>query len=157
MKSGNHMKMQLPAYGKNESFARNAVAGFAVECSPTVSEIGDIKTAVSEAVTNAVVHAYDEEREENLIEICADIDCDNVLTVSVRDFGKGIADVEEAKEPFFTTKESGKGTGLGLAIVQQVVEAHGGEIAVESAPGKGAAFIVHLPAAEGEMEEPPEE
>ena len=123
MKSGNHMKMQLPAYGKNESFARNAVAGFAVECSPTVSEIGDIKTAVSEAVTNAVVHAYEEEREEKLIEICADIDCDNVLTVSVRVFGKGIADVEEAKEPFFTTKPDEERSVMGFTIIETFMDA----------------------------------
>lgn len=71
------------------------------------------KTAVSEAVTNAVVHAYDEEREENLIEICADIDCDNVLTVSVRDFGKGIADVEEAKEPFSPPNPTKSAAGWG--------------------------------------------
>lgn len=138
MKSGNHMKMQLPAYGKNESFARNAVAGFAVECSPTVSEIGDIKTAVSEAVTNAVVHAYDEEREENLIEICADIDCDNVLTVSVRDFGKGIADVEEAKEPFFTTKPDEERSGMGFTIIETFMD----EMIVESEPGRGTKVVM---------------
>ena len=138
MKSGNHMKMQLPAYGKNESFARNAVAGFAVECSPTVSEIGDIKTAVSEAVTNAVVHAYDEEREENLIEICADIDCDNVLTVSVRDFGKGIADVEEAKEPFFTTKPDEERSGMGFTIIETFMD----EMTVEFEPGRGTKVVM---------------
>lgn len=138
MKSGNHMKMQLPAYGKNESFARNAVAGFAVECSPTVSEIGDIKTAVSEAVTNAVVHAYDEEREENLIEICADIDCDNVLTVSVRDFGKGIVDVEEAKEPFFTTKPDEERSGMGFTIIETFMD----EMTVESEPGRGTKVVM---------------
>ena len=138
MKSGNHMKMQLPAYGKNESFARNAVAGFAVECAPTVSEIGDIKTAVSEAVTNAVVHAYDEEREENLIEICADIDCDNVLTVSVRDFGKGIADVEEAKEPFFTTKPDEERSGMGFTIIETFMD----EMTVESEPGRGTKVVM---------------
>lgn len=85
---GNYMKIEIPALGRNESFARNVVAGFAVECAPTVGEISDIKTAVSEAVTNAVVHAYDEENDSNLIEIAADIDDDNTLTVSVRDFGR---------------------------------------------------------------------
>lgn len=78
---------------------------------------------------------------------------------TVKDTGVGIdpAIRPYVFEPFFTTKESGKGTGLGLAIVQQVVEAHGGEIAVESKPEEGAAFIIHLPAAEGEPEEIPEE
>ena len=100
MSKSNRMKMYIPACGKNESFARNVIAGFAVDCSPTLSEIGDIKTAVSEAVTNAVVHAYDGENPDNLIEIAADIDDDGLLTVSVKDFGKGIEDVEEAKQLF---------------------------------------------------------
>ena len=145
MKTGNHMKMQIPAYGKNESFARNAVAGFVVECSPTLSEINDIKTAVSEAVTNAVVHAYERESGDNLIEICADIDDSNTLTVSVRDFGRGIDDVAAAREPFFTTKPIGRGTGMGLAMVYGTVTHHHGWIQLETAPGKGTAFYLLLP------------
>lgn len=138
MKSENHMKMQIPAYGKNESFARNAVASFAVECSPTVSEIGDIKTAVSEAVTNAVVHAYDAESADNLIEICADIDDNNVLTVSVRDFGKGIENVEAAKEPFFTTRPDDERSGMGFTIIETFMD----EMSVESAPGNGTTVVM---------------
>lgn len=138
MKSANHMKMQIPAYGKNESFARNAVAGFAVECSPTVSEIGDIKTAVSEAVTNAVVHAYDSESADNLIEICADIDEENVLTVSVRDFGKGIKNVEEAKEPFFTTRPDEERSGMGFTIIETFMD----EMSVESELNKGTVVVM---------------
>lgn len=138
MKSANHMKMQIPAYGKNESFARNAVAGFAVECSPTVSEIGDIKTAVSEAVTNAVVHAYDNESADNLIEICADIDEENVLTVSVRDFGKGIKNVEEAKEPFFTTRPDEERSGMGFTIIETFMD----EMSVESELNKGTVVVM---------------
>ena len=74
MSKSNSMKMYIPACGRNESFARNVIAGFTVDCSPTLGEINDIKTAVSEAVTNAVVHAYDDENADNLIEIAADID-----------------------------------------------------------------------------------
>ncbi len=138
MKTGNHMKMQIPAYGKNESFARNAVAGFAVECSPTLSEINDIKTAVSEAVTNAVVHAYERESGDNLIEICADIDDSNTLTVSVRDFGRGIDDVAAAREPFFTTKPEEERSGMGFTIIETFMD----ETAVESAPGKGTTVVM---------------
>lgn len=132
MTKSNHMKMQIPAYGKNESLARNVVAGFTVECSPTVSEINDIKTAVSEAVTNAVVHAYGAESESNLIEICADID-DSVLTVSVRDFGRGIENVEEAREPFFTTKPDDERSGMGFTIIETFMD----EMSVESRLGEG--------------------
>lgn len=136
--TGNHMKMQIPAYGKNESFARNAVAGFAVECGPTVSELSDIRTAVSEAVTNAVVHAYDDERAENLIEIAADIDSDNTLTVSVRDFGRGIADVAAALEPFFTTKPDEERSGMGFTVIETFMD----EMKVDSAPGKGTTVVM---------------
>ena len=129
----NSMKMYPPARGKNEIFARNVMAGFAVDCSPTVGEIGDIKTAVSEAVTNAVVHAYDSEDERNLIEIAADIDEDSVLTVSVRDFGRGIEDVELARQPFFTTKPGEERSGMGFTMIETFMD----EMDVVSEPGKG--------------------
>ena len=138
MNTGNHMKMQIPADGKNESFARNAVAGFAVECSPTLSELNDIKTAVSEAVTNAVVHAYDAESEENLIEIAADIDEDNTLTVSVRDFGRGIEDVAAALEPFFTTRPEDERSGMGFTVIETFMD----EFKVDSAVGKGTTVVM---------------
>lgn len=138
MKVANHMKMLIPAYGKNESFARNAVAGFAVECSPTVSELGDIRTAVSEAVTNAVVHAYDVESGDNLIEITADIDDENNLTVSVRDFGKGIEDVAAAREPFFTTGADEERSGMGFTIIETFMD----EMNVESELGKGTTVVM---------------
>lgn len=138
MNTGNHMKMQIPAYGKNESFARNAVAGFAVECSPTLSELNDIKTAVNEAVTNAVVHAYDAESEENLIEIAADIDEDNTLTVSVRDFGRGIEDVAAALEPFFTTRPEDERSGMGFTVIETFMD----EFKVDSAVGKGTTVVM---------------
>lgn len=134
----NYMKIEIPALGRNESFARNVVAGFAVECAPTVGEISDIKTAVSEAVTNAVVHAYDEENDSNLIEIAADIDDDNTLTVSVRDFGRGIEDVAEAREPFFTTKPDAERSGMGFTIIETFMD----DLEVESAPGKGTTVIM---------------
>ena len=109
-----------------------------MECSPTLSEINDIKTAVSEAVTNAVVHAYERESGDNLIEICADIDDSNTLTVSVRDFGRGIDDVAAAREPFFTTKPEEERSGMGFTIIETFMD----ETAVESAPGKGTTVVM---------------
>ena len=138
MSKSNRMKMYIPACGKNESFARNVIAGFAVDCSPTLSEIGDIKTAVSEAVTNAVVHAYDGENPDHLIEIAADIDDDGLLTVSVKDFGKGIEDVEEAKQPFFTTAPDEERSGMGFTIIETFMD----EMSVESTPGKGTTVVM---------------
>lgn len=138
MTKKNYMKMVLPACGKNERFARNVVAGFTVECSPTMSEINDIKTAVSEAVTNAVVHAYDREEEKNLVEICADIDDDSVLTVSVKDFGRGIEDVEKAKEPFFTTKPDDERSGMGFTVIETFMD----EMDVRSVPGEGTTVVM---------------
>ena len=138
MSRSNRMKMYIPACGKNESFARNVIAGFAVDCSPTLSEIGDIKTAVSEAVTNAVVHAYDGENPDNLIEIAADIDDDGLLTVSVKDFGKGIEDVEEARQPFFTTAPDEERSGMGFTIIETFMD----EMSVESTPGKGTTVVM---------------
>ena len=132
------MKIEIPALGRNESFARNVVAGFAVECAPTVGEISDIKTAVSEAVTNAVVHAYDEENDSNLIEIAADIDDDNTLTVSVRDFGRGIEDVAEAREPFFTTKPDDERSGMGFTVIETFMD----DMKVESEPGRGTTVVM---------------
>lgn len=121
--------MQIPAIGKNESFARNAVAAFALFCSPSVEEINDLKTAVSEAVTNAVVHAY---KADGVIEITAEIE-ENILTVSVTDFGCGIEDVDAAKEPFFTTKPEDERSGMGFTVIETFMD----EMTVESTPGAG--------------------
>lgn len=125
----NYLKMQIPALGKNESFARSAVAAFALFCSPTVEEINDLKTAVSEAVTNAVVHAYDG---DGVIEIAAEID-ENTITVSVTDFGKGIEDTEKAKTPFYTTKPDEERSGMGFTIIETFMD----EMQLESSLGTG--------------------
>lgn len=126
----NYFDMELLAIGENEAFARNVVASFAVQCSPTVEEINDIKTAVSEAVTNAVVHAYDDE--SGRVQVHCSIDC-NVLDVVITDFGKGIADVNEAIEPFFTTAQSEERSGMGFTVMQTFMD----ELKVESALGNG--------------------
>lgn len=127
----NYFDMKLLAISENEAFARNAVASFAVQCSPTLEEISDIKTAVSEAVTNVVVHAYGEDKG------CVQIQCkvqENVLEIVISDDGKGIEDVETAIEPFYTTAPDGEErSGMGFTIMQTFMD----EMQVESHIGVG--------------------
>lgn len=124
--------MKFPAVSRNEAFARNVVASFAVEIAPTLEEINDVKTAVSEAVTNAVVHAYD--KEKGVVEIECKLDEKaRSLEIVVRDFGKGIEDVQKAVEPFFTTAPGDERSGMGFTIIQTFMD----EMSVESAIGKG--------------------
>ena len=124
--------MKLPAVSRNEAFARNVVASFAVEIAPTLEEINDVKTAVSEAVTNAVVHAYGNEK--GVVEIECKLDEKaRSLEIVVRDFGKGIEDVQKAVEPFFTTAPGDERSGMGFTIIQTFMD----DMSVESAIGKG--------------------
>ena len=127
-----YFKLEINADSKNEAFARQVVAFFALSLSPTLEEIGDIKTATSEAVTNAVVHAYP--HSEGKIEIIGEIDeAEHSLTVTVRDFGCGIEDLSSALEPFFTTKPDDERSGMGFTIIQTFTD----EMNVESTVGKG--------------------
>ena len=129
----NYFEMKLLAKSKNEAFARNVVASFAIECSPTLEEINDIKTAVSEAVTNVVVHAYDK-KEDGIMQIeCRVFEDERTVEIVVRDFGKGIGDVKEAIEPFFTTAEDDERSGMGFTIIQTFMN----EMEVTSIKGEG--------------------
>lgn len=128
----NSFDMRLAAKSHNEAFARNVVASFAVEISPTLEEINDIKTAVSEAVTNCVVHAYKDG--SGIVEIECKVDeKERSIEIFVRDFGKGIADVKQAVEPFFTTSPEDERSGMGFTIIETFMD----EMKVESTPGKG--------------------
>lgn len=128
----NSFDMRLAAKSHNEAFARNVVASFAVEISPTLEEINDIKTAVSEAVTNCVVHAYKDGN--GIVEIECKVDeKERSIEIVVRDFGKGIADVKQAVEPFFTTSPEDERSGMGFTIIETFMD----EMRVESTPGKG--------------------
>lgn len=129
----NSFDMRLAAKSHNEAFARNVVASFAVEISPTLEEINDIKTAVSEAVTNCVVHAYNKDG-NGIVEIECKVDeKERSIEIVVRDFGKGIADVKQAVEPFFTTSPEDERSGMGFTIIETFMD----EMSVESTPGKG--------------------
>ena len=129
----NYFEMKLLAKSKNEAFARNVVASFAIECPPPLEEINDIKTAVSEAVTNVVVHAYDK-KEDGIMQIeCRVFEDERTVEIVVRDFGKGIEDVKEAIEPFFTTAEDDERSGMGFTIIQTFMN----EMEVTSIKGEG--------------------
>lgn len=126
----NSMKVTFPSRGANEALARMVVSAFITEADPTVEELCDIKTAVSEAVTNCIVHAYPECLGE--IYITAALSQDNRVTIRIKDRGCGITDVEKAMEPLFTTGGSER-AGLGFAVMQELMD----EVRVTSRPGKG--------------------
>lgn len=124
------MKLEFDSKSSNESFARVAVASFAVRLDPTMEEMSDIKTAVSEAVTNSVVHGY--ENGEGIIVIECYIE-DSEITVTVEDFGVGIEDIKQAMEPLFTSKPDEERAGMGFSFMEIFMD----ELTVESTPGKG--------------------
>ena len=131
---GNYMKLELAALSENEGFARSAVAAFALSLNPSLTELSDIKTAVSEAVTNCVVHAYKGEHNKILIECQAErYDDGGVLHITITDYGCGIKDVEEAVVPFFTTLVDGERSGMGFTIMQTFMS----EFSLQSEYGKG--------------------
>ena len=132
----NHMKLEIVALGENESFARNAVAAFALCLNPTLTELSDIKTAVSEAVTNAIVHAYKKKGESRIVVIECKAEGDEtggVLHITVTDGGCGIEDVDRALLPFYTTLESEERSGMGFTIMQAFMDG----FQLESEKGQG--------------------
>lgn len=120
MKQVNEMRVSFPSRSVNESFARVAVAAFIAQLDPTLDEMADIKTAVSEAVTNCIVHAY--AQTIGTIYITVRIYGDSRMTVTVRDRGCGIADVRKAMEPMFTTSTGGERAGLGFTVMQSFMD-----------------------------------
>ena len=135
MKSENYMELKFPSKSANEAFARAAVACFAAQLDPTLDELGDIKTAVSEAVTNCIVHAYPDELGE--IDLKARILPDSVLDIVIKDRGRGIEDIEKARTPMFTTGGADR-SGMGFTIMESFMT----EFRLTSAPGKGT--TVHM-------------
>lgn len=127
----NHMRLEFDARPENESFARVTVSAFTVPFNPTLDVLSDLRTAVSEAVTNAIVHAYKEEG--GVIVLDASIRQDGLLFLSVRDFGCGIADIDRAMQPFFTTQPEKERSGMGFSVMQSFMDS----VQVDSAPGEG--------------------
>ena len=130
MKQQNEMKLEFPSHSVNEAFARGAVACFAAQLDPTLDELGDIKTAVSEAVTNCIVHAYPDKL--GTIWLRARILDGSMLELTIRDRGVGIEDLERAQRPMYTTGGQDR-SGMGFTIMQSFMH----EFRVSSTPGKG--------------------
>lgn len=130
MNSVNEMNINFSARSVNESFARSVVAAFVMSLDPTIAELSDIKTAVSEAVTNCIVHAYPDC--EGKVYIGAKITDSGKVIIRVRDTGRGIEDVKQAMEPLFTTGGEDR-AGLGFAVMQSFMD----RVSVRSRPSKG--------------------
>ena len=128
--NNNKMKLEFLSYSKNESFARSVIACFALGLNPSIAEIADIKTAVSEAVTNAIVHGYPFGVGKIVLE--SEIDGKD-LHINVYDDGVGIENIENALEPFFTTKPDDERSGMGFTIMKSFMD----EVKVESKKGEG--------------------
>ncbi len=128
-----HLRLELDSLSQNEEFARVVTAVFMSRLNPTLEEIDDVKTAVSEAVTNAVIHGYKGEAGTIYMDITAQSGEETSLTVCVRDTGVGIPDVKTAMEPMYTTDTSGERSGMGFSFMEAFMD----QVQVESEPGRG--------------------
>ncbi len=131
----NYIKLVFPSRSCNEAFARTAAAAFAAQLDPTMEELGDLKTAVSEAVTNAIVHAYPDSIGQVLVKMR--ILDGQTLEITVKDWGCGIADIEQAMQPLYTTGGEER-SGMGFTIIGSFTD----KLRVRSTPGKGTAVIM---------------
>ena len=136
-KSTNYITLEFLSHSANEGFARGAVACFAAQLDPTLEEVDDVKTAVSEAVTNAVIHGYRGGRGTIYLDLTADLE-ERVLTVAVEDRGVGIADVKQAMEPMFTTDPEGERSGMGFSFMEAFMD----DLEVLSVVGEGTTIIM---------------
>ena len=129
-KAINEMSLEFPSQSSNEGFARAIVAYFAAQLDPTINELEDIKTAVSEAVTNAIVHAYP--ASIGKVQLRVRIYEGNIVEIMVKDHGSGIADIEKAREPMYTTGGEDR-SGMGFTIMESFMN----DLSVKSVPGRG--------------------
>jgi stage II sporulation protein AB (anti-sigma F factor) len=135
MSYDNEMILEIPSKSQNEAFARSVVGAFASQLDPTIEEISDVKTAVSEAVTNAIIHGY--ENGHGFIKIIAKIE-DNMLKVEVTDEGRGIEDVNIARQPLFTSKPELERSGMGFTVMETFMD----NVEVFSELGKGTRVVM---------------
>ena len=135
MKYENYIKLEFPSKSCNEALARSVAGVFASQMDPTMEELGDIKTAVSEAVTNAIVHAYPDKLGKIVLKL--KIREGNVLEITVRDWGKGIEDIQQAREPLFTTGGEER-SGMGFTIMESFMD----RVNVRSAANKGTSVVM---------------
>ena len=134
-KAINEVTLEFPSRSSNEGFARSAAACFAAQMDPTLNELEDIKTAISEAVTNAIVHGYPDSigKVQVKLRVCSG----NVLELTVKDYGRGIPDVEKAREPMFTTGGEER-SGMGFTIMESFMD----KLSVRSVPGRGTTVVM---------------
>lgn len=131
------VSLQMDSVSENEEFARVMAAVFMTRLDPTLEEAEDVKTAVSEAVTNAVIHGYQGGEGTIFMELSADLE-ERLLTVTVRDQGVGIGDIKKAMEPMYTTDRSGERSGMGFSFMEAFMD----RVQVESEPGAGTAVTM---------------
>lgn len=136
MKAINQMKLQFLSRSTNEAFSRTAVSAFIAQLDPTIDEITDIKTAVSEAVTNCIVHGY--KNTLGVIYITAAIYPQNKVIIKIRDRGCGIPDIKQAMEPLYTSDKEGERAGLGFAVMESLTD----KLKVHSVPEKGTTITL---------------
>ena len=129
-KAINEVTLEFPSRSSNEGFARVAAAGFAAQLDPTLDELGDIKTAVSEAVTNAIVHGYPDQLGKIVMKL--KLLENNTIEITVRDWGKGIEDIQQARQPLFTTGGEER-SGMGFTIMESFMD----RLTVKSTSGRG--------------------
>ena len=144
MKTINDMSISLPSKSCNEAFARSVISAFIMNLDPTINELSDIKTAVSEAVTNCIVHGY--RHSDGMIYIKAKITTENKVIIKIRDKGCGIADVKKAMEPLFTTVPEEERAGLGFAVMKSFCD----KVKVKSEPEKGTVVTLEKTIAKNE-------
>lgn len=132
----NKVSIEFQSLSQNEGFARVAVSAFVAELDPTLDELTDVKTAVSEAVTNSIIHGY-ENSKEGIIRIEASI-LDNTVTIKVIDYGKGIEDIEKAREPLYTSRPDLERSGMGFTVMETFMDS----LEIESVKGKGTVVVM---------------
>ena len=135
MEQQNHMQVLFDAKSENEGLARMVVTAFMAEMNPTLEQIADVKTAVSEAVTNAIIHGYDNEEES--VSLCCDRDGQQ-LVISIEDHGVGIEDIDQAMQPFYTTKPQLERSGMGFAFMEAFMD----KLEVRSKVGEGTKVVI---------------
>ena len=135
MEQQNHMQVLFDAKSENEGLARMVVTAFMAEMNPTLEQIADVKTAVSEAVTNAIIHGYDNEEES--VSLCCDRDGQQ-LVISIEDHGVGIEDIDQAMQPFYTTKPQLERSGMGFAFMEAFMD----KLELRSKVGEGTKVVM---------------
>lgn len=146
MNTYNEMKLEFSSHSENESFARTVVSAFIARMDPTLEELADVKTAVSEAVTNAIIHGY--EKNPGKVAIYGRIE-GNTIYLEISDTGEGISDITKAMEPLYTSKPELDRSGMGFAFMEAFMD----EVEVESEPGKGTRVTMKKRFGERKLEE----